>query len=68
MHKGKVKWFNPDTGYGFIELSHGKHDVFVHISAIENIEPHDLHAGTAVEFEIVELRGKKQATRVRKMN
>ena len=32
--QGRVKWFNPQKGYGFIEVEDGK-DVFVHYSEIQ---------------------------------
>ena len=34
MATGKIKWFNPTKGYGFIENDAGGKDVFLHISEI----------------------------------
>ena len=49
--KGKVKWFNPQKGYGLIEREDKQKDVFVHSSAAQaaNIE---LNEGDALSFDI----------------
>jgi CspA family cold shock protein len=63
---GKVKWFNSEKGYGFIELAQGG-DVFVHFSAIQQDGYKTLDEGQAVEFEIVEGARGPQAANVRKV-
>ncbi|MEM6811614.1 MAG: cold-shock protein [Pseudomonadota bacterium] len=62
MAKGKVKWFNSQKGYGFIEPSEGGNDVFVHISAVEAAGQRGLSDGQEIEYEIKEENGKKSAT------
>ncbi len=49
---GKVKWFNAEKGFGFIELP-GQEDVFVHYTAITGEGFRYLDAGRDVEFDIV---------------
>ena len=56
MPAGKVKWFNPVKGYGFIESDEGGKDVFVHISAVERAGASTLNEGQRVEFELVQGR------------
>ena len=61
MATGTVKWFNATKGYGFIQPAGGGKDVFVHISAVERAGLSTLNEGQAIEFEIVENRGKSSA-------
>jgi CspA family cold shock protein len=66
MARGKVKWFNPGKGYGFIEQEEGD-DVFVHYSEIQGEGFKTLTEGDEVEFEVTAGQdGRMQATNVRK--
>ena len=47
---GRVKWFNDQKGFGFIEVE-GSKDVFVHHSAIQGEGFKSLKEGDEVEFE-----------------
>jgi CspA family cold shock protein len=51
--KGKVKWFNTEKGYGFIQPDAGGNDVFVHISAVERAGMQNLNEGQKVSFDVV---------------
>ena len=53
MLDGKVKWFNPRKGYGFIATDDGR-DIFVHYSSISGDGYKTLAEGDDVTFEIVE--------------
>ena len=62
---GKVKWFNAEKGYGFIQREDGK-DLFVHFSAIKADGFKTLEEGQAVEFDVVNGgRGEQAANVVR---
>lgn len=64
--QGKVKWFNKEKGFGFIEREDGG-DVFVHFSAIQEEGFKNLDEGQEVEFEIVEGARGPQAANVSKL-
>ncbi|MED3061213.1 cold-shock protein, partial [Bacillus thuringiensis] len=65
MQNGKVKWFNSEKGFGFIEVEGGE-DVFVHFSAIQGEGFKTLEEGKEVSFEIVEGNRGPQAANVTK--
>ncbi|WP_028399692.1 cold-shock protein CspD [Ectobacillus panaciterrae] len=65
MQVGKVKWFNSEKGYGFIQAEDGN-DVFVHFSAIQGDGFKTLEEGQEVSFEIVEGNRGPQAANVTK--
>ena len=51
--KSKVKWFNNEKGYGFIEYKENE-DIFVHYSAISQNGYKTLSEEQYVEFNLVE--------------
>ncbi|AQS52846.1 Cold shock-like protein CspD [Jeotgalibaca dankookensis] len=66
MEQGKVKWFNAEKGFGFIEVDGGE-DVFVHFSAIQDEGFKTLEEGQDVQFDIVEGDRGPQAANVTKL-
>jgi CspA family cold shock protein len=64
--QGKVKWFNNQKGYGFIEGESGS-DIFVHYSAIKSDGFKTLNEGELVQYDVVDGPKGKQATNVTKV-
>lgn len=64
MVEGKVKFFNTNKGFGFIEIE-GQDDIFLHISEVQNNE--ELTEGDEVRFEIGEGDKGKKAIKVNKL-
>ncbi|MBL3670506.1 cold-shock protein [Streptomyces sp. M2CJ-2] len=54
MATGKVKWFNPDKGFGFIQQDGGGPDVFVHFSAIQSTGFKELHEDDRVSYDVTQ--------------
>ncbi|KAB7705317.1 cold-shock protein [Bacillus aerolatus] len=63
MERGKVKWFNSEKGFGFIEREDGE-DVFVHFSAIQSEGYKTLDEGQEVTFDVEDGQRGPQATNV----
>lgn len=63
MAVGKVKWFNGEKGYGFIQPEEGGQDIFVHISAVQRSGLQGLQEDQQVSYELYtdERRGKTSA-------
>ncbi len=65
MPSGTVKWFNSTKGFGFIQPEDGSKDVFVHITAVERSDIHELKEGQKLSFDIVQERGKESASNLK---
>ena len=66
MPRGRVKFFNPDRGFGFILPDDGGPDVFVHIHDVEAAGMKILVADQLVAFEVGPARdGRSKAVNLR---
>ncbi len=54
--KAVVKWFNATKGFGFVQLSEGAPDAFLHISVVERTGNRELHEGTAIVCDLMQGR------------
>ena len=52
MATGKVKWFNPTKGYGFITPDEGDKDLFVHHSSIQGDGYKSLKEEQSITFDV----------------
>jgi CspA family cold shock protein len=63
MPTGKVKFFNEQKGFGFIEPEDGGTDAFVHVTAVEAAGMNTLREGDRLTYELEESKnGKMSAT------
>ena len=67
MAQGKIKWFDPRKGYGFITPDDGSKDAFLHVSALEKADIQSLDEGEAVTYNLAEERGKQSAVDIQKI-
>lgn len=65
--KSRVKWFNEEKGFGFIEFNE-KEDIFVHYSQIKCDGFKTLNEGDEVDFRIINTDKGLQAQEVTALN
>src|SRR5207244_78190 len=61
---GKVKWFNPDKRYGFVELSDGSGDAFLHASVLGRFGISEVQPGETLEVRVAHGERGVQVTEV----
>src|SRR5713101_6980344 len=62
--RGQVKWFNPNKRYGFVQLSDGTGDVFLHATALERIGLSFVRPGETLEVRVAPGQRGPQVTEV----
>ena len=63
---GKIKWYNPTKGYGFIAREDNEKDVFVHSSAARAANL-DLNEGDEITFEVEQTEKGNSAVNLQKI-
>jgi len=64
---GKVKWFNPNKGYGFVDQDDDEKDMFLHITALQNANISILNEGDKISYDVEEENGKQSATNLKQI-
>jgi CspA family cold shock protein len=59
-----VKWFNPEKGFGFVELSDGSGDVFLHINALSSTGTTSVSPGATLRVRVGQGQKGRQVTEV----
>ena len=61
---GKVKWYSPDKRFGFVELSDGSGDAFLHATALSGIGISTLQSGETLELRVAPGQRTLQVTEI----
>lgn len=66
--EAKIKWFDPEKGFGFASPADGSGDVFVHVSAIGPLDPQELQPGATIIADLGEGRRGLQVVAVHEID
>ena len=66
--EAKVKWFDPEKGFGFASPADGSGDVFLHISAIGPLDQQSLQPGATIVCDLGEGRRGLQVVAVHEID
>ena len=64
---GKIKWFNPKKGYGFIDQDDDDKDMFIHITALQQANISGLNEGDKISYDVEEENGKASAVYIKQI-
>ena len=64
---GKVKWFNPKKGYGFVDQDDDEKDMFLHITALQKANISVLNEGDKISYDVEEENGKQSAANLKQI-
>ena len=64
---GKVKWFNPKKGYGFVDQDDDEKDMFLHITALQKANISVLNEGDKISYDVEDENGKASAVNVKQI-
>lgn len=66
MEQGKIKFYDPKKGYGFIFPEGKNEEIFLHKSQLEKSGYSDMTVGANISYELyTDKKGKTQATNIK---
>ena len=59
-----VKWFNPEKGFGFVEMADGSGDAFLHVRVVETAGQTEMQPGTKLVIRTAQGQKGPQVTEI----